>query len=118
MPTLLCWSCAVLDLWPYFAVRDSKPRQPRDPGPYMYVLQEHSGPVLPTGRVFAFRGLLRLAGCSNPPTQGLKLFIYITFVPHRKQSADPLRRSETDTGQSTTPHTQMRSVGRMQISVR
>jgi hypothetical protein len=73
------------DSWPYFAVSDSRLPQPGGPGPRIYILQEHGGPVIPPGTGFPFRRLLRLAGLqwrySNQPPRGpLHSFHYMLSI--------------------------------------
>jgi hypothetical protein len=59
------------------------PHSKLGPGPRIYILQEHSGPVLPPGTGFPFRRLLGLAGirwkCSNPPQLIFKLKVEVTL---------------------------------------
>jgi hypothetical protein len=69
------------DSWPYFTVSDSRFRQPRGPGPRIYIRQEEDGPVIPPGTGFPFRRPVRLAGLQwrylNPPQLGDKELILL-----------------------------------------
>jgi hypothetical protein len=70
--------------WPYFTVSDLRLPQPGGPGPRIYILQEHGGPVIPPGIGVPFRRLLRLAGLwrrhSNPPPRGVNPLQTETFL--------------------------------------
>jgi hypothetical protein len=58
------------DSWTYFIISDSRLPQPGGPGHHIYIPQEQSGPLMPSGTEFHFRRLLLLAGLrwrySNP----------------------------------------------------
>jgi hypothetical protein len=64
------------DPWPHFTVSDSRLPQPGGPGPSIYIPQEQSGPVIPSGTGFPFLRFLRLAGLrwrySTPPPRGIR----------------------------------------------
>jgi hypothetical protein len=72
--------------------------QPGGPGPHIYILQEHGGPVIPPGTGFPFRRLLRLAGLrrryTNPPPHGANSccisFWWYIYIYKRISVADRL----------------------------
>jgi hypothetical protein len=53
------WVRVPRDSWSYFTVSGSRLPQPREPGPCIYIPQEHGGPVIPPGTGFPFPDLRR-----------------------------------------------------------
>lgn len=73
-------------LWSYFTVSDVRSPESAGPGSHIYIPKEQGGPIIPPGRWFPFRRILRLTGLwwrySIPPPQ---IELYLNFMQIRGQ---------------------------------
>jgi hypothetical protein len=67
------------DSWTYFTVSYSRLPQPVEPGPRIYIPQEHGGPVIPSGTGFPFRRRAKVEVFEPASTRGTNSWKFNTL---------------------------------------